>query len=372
MEIVRASLTPLRLPLRLPLATAHGVTRVREGTLLRLETRDGARGHGEALPLPGFALESLAASRAALVRAARALVGRQLPDLETALDRARSATPRAPSARAALDCALHDLAGQRRGVPVSVLLGAGRATRAQVPVGALLAAKTPREAGRAAREAVARGHRTVKLKVAATTIDRDVARAEGVREAIGDDVALRLDANGGWSEAEAREALARLAPLKPEYVEQPVPADDLDALARLSAEAPVPVAADESACGEAAQAVLQRRAVDVIVVKPAAVGGLRSARRLIEAAERAEISVVVTGFLDSAIGDAAALHLASTLGGPRRAAGLGTGDLLQTDLHSAPEPGAWRAVPTRAGLGVEPDPARLSILTCGTSLEIVC
>ncbi len=369
MEIVRARLTPIRLPIRIPLDTAHGVTRHRSGLLLRLETRDGLRGHGEALPLPGFGVETEARAREALLAGARALLGRDPRPLRDALDAAARNTRRAPCARAALDTALHDLVAQARGVRVSALLGG--ACRSRVAVGALLAAKTPREVGRAAREAVERGYRTLKLKVGATTVDRDVARASGLREAVGDEVALRLDANGGWDERTALEALARLAPLAPEYVEQPVPADELDALARVRNGSPVPIAADESVTtGGGARAVLERGAADVIVVKPAALGGLRAAREVAEAARAAGVEVVVTGFLDSAVGDTAALHLAAALGAPH-AAGLGTAELFEKNCALiAASDGGFRSLPDAPGLGIEPDPARVAALTHGSAMVL--
>ena len=82
MSIVRASLTPFRLPMQWPLETARGVTRVREGLLVELRGRGELRGYGEAMPLPGFGLESLAESRAALASALPALLGLDAEDLE--------------------------------------------------------------------------------------------------------------------------------------------------------------------------------------------------------------------------------------------------------------------------------------------------
>ena len=79
MEIRSATITPFRLPMRLPLETAHGTTRARLGALLCLRDRSGVRGIGETMPLPGFGLESLAAARTALIWAARALC-REAPD----------------------------------------------------------------------------------------------------------------------------------------------------------------------------------------------------------------------------------------------------------------------------------------------------
>ncbi|NRA06848.1 MAG: o-succinylbenzoate synthase [Myxococcales bacterium] len=365
MSIVRASLTPFRLPMQWPLETARGVTRVREGLLVELRGRGELRGYGEAMPLPGFGLESLAESRAALAAALPALLGLDAKDLETNLALAERATGRAPSARAALDSAFHDLAARSRNISVCELLAP--CSREPVAVSALLAAKTPREVASAARQAADAGYRTLKLKIAATSVDRDVARVERMRDALGDDCALRLDANGGWEEATAREALRRLAPSLPEFVEQPVAARAIESLARLRSDSPVPVAADEALChAGGAPAVLAHHAADLLILKPAALGGLRAAQRLADEARRAGVHVVVTGFLDSAIGDAAALQLAAALRSSEHAAGLGGQQLFADDLATIAEPQeGLRALPEAPGLGVEPDPLRLERLASG-------
>src|SRR5690606_18131984 len=93
-----------------------------------------------------------------------------------------------------------------------------------------------------AREAWSAGYRVLKLKVGARSLGDDVARVAAVRAACPDAV-LRLDANGAWSEAEAMEALAALAPSRIELLEQPVPAAEVDALARIHERSPMRIAA---------------------------------------------------------------------------------------------------------------------------------
>lgn len=367
MSIVAATLTPFALPLRLPLETARGITRQRQGLLVELRTAAGLRGYGEAMPLPGFALEDLATSRNTLSDVLPALLGRDADDLDGNLARVEARTASAPSARAALDGALHDLAARGRNLSVAELLAPGSSQ--PVPVSALLAAKTPREVASVARRAVEAGFRCVKLKIAATTIDRDLARVTRLRETVGEDCALRLDANAGWDEVTAAEALRALAPTRPEFVEQPVSATAIDALARLRADSPVPVAADESVCQPGGvRALIEREAADLLILKPAALGGLRPTLRLAERARRAGLGVVVTGFLDSAIGDGTALQLAAALPSSPRAAGLGSQQLFAEDLAQGEQPkDGMRALPEEPGLGVEPDPVRLARLTTGPS-----
>jgi o-succinylbenzoate synthase len=355
--------------MQMPLETAHGTVWYRDGVLLCLEDSCGARGYGETMPLPGFGLEVLDTAASALQHIAGVLTAVDAGGLEDMLDAVRQQTRSAPGAHAAAETALLDLSARLEGRELASLLGGAR--RRNIEVGALLAARTPREVRTAAKRAVRGGFRTLKLKIAATTVDRDVARVHAARDAVGSDIALRLDANAGWDEATARTALERLESEQPEFVEQPVAATALAAMARLRASSPVPIAADESAAsGAGAQAVIDRRAADLLILKPAALGGPRAAAALALRARAVGIESVVTNFLDSAVGDAAALQVAAVLHAPTRAAGLGTQSFFDQDLAAveAPEAGA-RALPDSAGLGVVPDPARLAALANGPTFE---
>jgi o-succinylbenzoate synthase len=350
---------------------------VREGALLTLVGDSGIEGYGEATPIAGFGLESVADCREALESLASRFVGRELGLIEACLTDAAPVAPDAPVARAALDCALHDIVAKARALPLARLLhtSSDEDLPAAVPVNALVSGDTPAEvaaSGRAAQEA---GHHTLKLKVAAGSLEDDEARVSALRRAVGAELRLRLDANGGWSEKRAREALDRLAPFDIELLEQPVAASDLDALARLREQSKIALAADESAVDEAdALEVVARRAADVVVIKPSAVGGLAAAGRVATAARSADMGVVVTSLLDGAIAVAAALHFAASIspGEPEpRACGLATGNLFERDLAQLPLLRAGLLpLPAGPGLGVAPDPNALAALACGPVREI--
>lgn len=358
-----------RLPLVAALATAHGVIEERDGVLLEIETRGGLRSAGEAMPLPGFGLESIEAADAAAHAIGRALLGCDARDLEGALACARTAAAGAPAAIAAADCALHDLVARGRGVSVAALLSGDRAPRSPVRSGALVADREPAAAAARARGLVAQGYDTLKLKLG-VDLDRDLARLAAVHAVVSGAVRLRLDANGAFREREALCALERCARFDPEFVEQPIAAHDAASWSRLRSLSPVAVAADEAVRDEAsALALLDRGAVDRLVLKPAALGGLAAAFRIAARARACGVGVVVTSFLDSAIGRTAALHLAAAIDGDRTAAGLATGSLLARDLAVAPD--APRvALPAGAGLGIEVDPIALARCTLGTPAEL--
>jgi len=374
MKIRSATLTPFRIPLRRPLVTAHERHEHRDGLLVRIESEDGNAGHGESMPLAGFGLESLETSERAIVEALTALLSQSDLDLDAALAQIARDTEGVRSARAALDVALHDLfaRAEHRSV-ASLLCGAGeRSPHSSVRVSSLIASEDDAGIARHGRQAFSRGFRTLKLKVGVGDVESDVRRVAALRAAVGPKALLRLDANGAWDEDTALGALERLAVHEIEFIEQPTPADDIDALARIRATSPIPIAADESACDErAAISVIDRKAADLIILKPAAVGGLRPAQRIAEHAHAAGVDVIVTGMLDSALGTAAALHLAASLPGPPRAAGLATDALLESDLVLLPRIGnGERALPEGPGLGVSPRTKNVEKLATGPTREI--
>src|SRR5688572_704599 len=362
MTIESVRLLPYRLPLRDPWPTAEGPVAERPGCLLALEEDGGLVGLGDTAPLPGFGLETIASSVAALRTAARRLIGLP-PDayLEAAANLPFLAPVAAtPAARNAIDLALHDLAAQRAGCSIAALLGGGSAL-SSVPVNAAIPRVDPARAARLAREAVQAGARTIKVKVGGAPLHEDLARVRAVRDEAGDHVAIRLDANQAWSEAEARAALAALAVYDIEYVEQPVAAGDVAALARLRGEGSVRIAADEAVVDlRAARRLLDAEAADVLVLKPMALGGLHAARAVAALARERGAGVVVTSLVESAIGRTGALHLAASLGESPLAHGLATGSLLTEDVTAAPEMrnGAI-AVPRGPGLGIALDAERL-------------
>jgi o-succinylbenzoate synthase len=371
-RVAAARLTPIRLRLRRPLETAHGRVDAREGFLLELVSETGITGCGESLPLPGFGLETAPEAGDALESIARLLRGRDARDLGSALDALEAHWPGAPSARAAADVALHDLAARASGRSVAEVLADASPPAARVPVNALLSGSEPDAIAEAARAARRAGFGTLKLKVGAQGLAADEARVAAARRGAGRDVSLRLDANGAWGERGALQALERLARYDVEFVEQPVAADDGAALARVRVKSPIRIAADEALRSEVSAArLLAREAADVFVIKPAVVGGLRAAWRIAARARAAGVEVVVTSFLDSALGVAAALQLAVAAPLSRTAAGLATGGLLLDDLAAAPQvQRGFIERPTGPGLGVAPSASARRRCACGATREV--
>ena len=177
----------------------------------------------------------------------------------------------------------------------------------------------------------ASGCTTAKVKVAepGQQLADDVARVVAVRDALGPEGRIRVDANAAWTVAEAVDALGRLeeAAVGLEYAEQPCAT--LDALAEVRSRTSVPIAADEAIRRDHADPALVRDAVDIAVIKVQPSGGVTAALSL---AEELGLPVVVSSALETSVGLAAGVRLAAALPDLPFACGLGTGLLLADDV----------------------------------------
>jgi o-succinylbenzoate synthase len=357
-NVAAVRVIPVRLRFAQPVRTARGEFTERASVLLELRDADGVAGHGEAAPWPGFGTESVDEAEASLRAVERPLRGVSLQPGEwpAALE---SLLADRPAARAALQGALLDLDARRAGRPLAAHLAACAGPTcgpplSRVPVSALLTARDPEALLPEAVLAREAGYRAVKIKLGGGTVTNDVARLRAVREGIGPSVGLRGDANGAWSVREALDALEAFAPFDLEYVEQPVAAHDLDGMAELRRHAAVKVAADESVASErGVLRLLAAGAADVVVLKPATLGGARRALELASLARQARMRVVFTHAFESAVGARHALHCAAAWGDVAGIHGLVTAGLFETDVAEPPGcRGGYVAVPADPGLGV--------------------
>jgi o-succinylbenzoate synthase len=340
-RLAAARARPLTLRFAQPMWTARGLFHERSSVILELDDGQGATGYGEAAPWPGFGAETAAESL-------RVLSGLQalLPDadLDPAAwqDSFAAHCAQAPAARAALEGALWDLAARRAGRTLASELAKALGPLAgptldDVPVSALLTEREPAALRVEARRAAESGHRAVKLKLGATRLAQDLERVRAARDGLGAAVALRGDANGAWDERGAREALQALAPFDLAYIEQPLPADAIDGLARLRKDSPIRIAADESvASPDGALRLLDVGAADVLVLKPASLGGPARALGIAASARRAGCEVIFSHAFESAIGARIALHCAAAWGDPAAVHGLATSGLFIDDPRQAP------------------------------------
>ena len=357
MNVAAVRVLPVRLRFARPLRTAQGEFTGRASVLLELRDAAGVAGYGEAAPWPGFGTESVDEAEASL-RAVEQLLPGASPQPGAWPAEIENHLLGRPAARAALQGALLDLEARRAGRQLSVHLAARAGSTCGVPlprvrVSALLAARDPDALFSAAVRAREAGYRAVKIKLGGGTVQSDVARLRAVRDGIGPSVRLRGDANGAWSVHDALVALEAFAPFDLEYVEQPVAAHDIDGLEGLRRHAAVKVAADESVASELGmQRLLAAGAADVVVLKPASLGGAGRALELASQARQAGMRVVFTHAFESAIGAWHALHCAAAWGDAEGIHGLVTVGLFEADVAEPPGcQGGYVAVPDAPGLG---------------------
>lgn len=363
MKITALKWFPYRLPFAQPFGTARSDLKVREGFILRLETDAGLVGWGDAAPLPEFGGGLVRDVAGLLAGLAPQLTGKPSDAVGPVADRLlESGGPGVAATAFAIETAAFDVQAQAAGRPLSDWLAANFGASSQtaspvVPVNATIGQPDNQAAAHAARQAVASGFGCVKLKVGmATGVAGEVERVGKVREAIGPATKLRLDTNGGWNVPQALETLAALEPFDLELVEQPVAAPDIEGLGQVRRSARVPIAADEPVTGlEAASNIIRAGAADFLVVKPMVVGGLRAGLAIIDLARSVGVGCIVTTTIDSAVGIAAALHLAANLPAPLPYCGLATASLLTGPLveNALPVINGQIQVPSKPGLGID-------------------
>jgi L-alanine-DL-glutamate epimerase-like enolase superfamily enzyme len=318
--------------------TAYGLLRSRDLVEVALTDAVGGCGRGEAAPLEPY--DGVSIERVTRALRAYQRVVADPPDGVLLLDACR-AVDDLPQAIAAIDLALWDLGGRRAGRPVCELLTGAPASA--VTLNASIAAGSPREAARAAAAAVAAGYSTVKLKVG---LAGDLARVAAVREAIGPETLLRLDANGAWTVDEAERALEELGPYGLELVEEPV--RGLEATQELRERVPTRIAIDETAATPGALTARVADAVCLKISRCGGIGGLLAAASLVRATGA---EVYLSSTYDGPCGIAAAVHAAAALA-PLPACGLGTLELF-ADVRAPLVVSAGRiVVPRSPGLGV--------------------
>ena len=315
MRLVGATLYALRIPFVEAFGHSAGERRCSDSVVVRVRDEAGTEGFGEGAPRPYVTGETVATMLDHLTGELWPRVAeRELPStghlagLDAFLPDTRLPGVVAPhAARAALELAILDCMLRRAGRPAATVLPP---RRPRVTYSGVVTAGPIDRAVRHARQMRAVGLHHVKLKVG---FDDDIARVAAVREALGSEVSLRLDANGGWTLARAVEVLTAVAPLGIAAAEQPLPRDG--DLAALRSAVPVPLMADESLVTLAdAEALIADRAVDFFNVRVSKCGGLARSLAIAARAAAAGLDVQIGSQVgETAILAAAGRHLAAAL-----------------------------------------------------------
>jgi muconate cycloisomerase len=299
---------PVARPHKMSFTTLEAVNFV----FVRLETTEGLTGWGEAACLggPTWSEESSESVAATIERyIVPWLVGRDASGIEVLSREMARRVQGNPFARAAVEMALWDLNGRALGVPVHRLLG-GR-VRDRVPLSWSLAVADAGAEVEEARAKVAGGHRIFKIKTAARPVAEDVERVRRLREAVGPDVSLRVDANQGWDRPTALRAIRALEPFGLDFVEQPVPRWDFEGMAEIGRRVNVPIMADESCFSpQDALQIARLGGVSILGLKVTKSAGIIGTMAIARIAEAAGMGCYVGCMIETSLGTAAYLQVA--------------------------------------------------------------
>jgi L-alanine-DL-glutamate epimerase-like enolase superfamily enzyme len=308
MRITRLEAWLVNLRLAEPYTVAYEHVEYAPNIFLRIETDKRIVGVGCVNPDEPVCGETSQSVLDALDGPARdALIGADPRFVTRLRERVKRRLPHAPGARAGVDMALYDILAKLAGLPVYQLLGGYRDRIAtSVTIGILDESDTVYRA----RDFVAKGFRALKLK-GGIDVDGDISRVLAVRDAVGERIGLRFDANQGYNVDDSLRFIAATRRARLELVEQPTPRNALDELAKVTHKAPLPIMADESLMGlRDAFRIARGNLADMINVKLMKCGGIGPAMEIASVARSAQLEVMVGCMDESALGIAAALHFA--------------------------------------------------------------
>ena len=340
--------------------SALGKHDVSEFVLVRLTTDDGVIGAGEATVTARWSGETVWGAQAIIEKLfAPIVIGCDPHDIAAVSGRLDAVAVGNWFAKAAIEMACWDAVGKAAGKPVYELLG-GAVRPLTIRNRFSLGAYEPDVARQRAQKLVEDGFQTIKVKVG-TDAAKDVARVKAVREAIGDDTELTIDANGGWSFKDAAACLTQLTDCDVALVEQPLARGDYAETKKLRDEFGIRILADESCFDDVhVRELVAQQCCDAITLYPGKQGGIAKARTMAALAAEHRIPCTIGSNLEWDVGAAAMMQFVVST--PNIQIETVPGDCLGPSYHEfsiVHEPllieGPFTTLPATPGLGVEVD-----------------
>lgn len=336
---------------------AYGKIAIRRNVLVFVEDDSGVRGMAETTPIPyRWGCEETAESVVSAVNLyiAPLLKGEDPTRIDMLLDRIASRVGDIPYARSGICEALYDLCGKLAGVPVHRMLGG--MYHAKLAASWSISFKSEKKMAEEAAWAVKQGFKWVKVKIGSKNPAQDVRNVAAVRDAVGPDHWIHVDANAGYSYPDAVHVLPQIELYRPRLIEQPVAGWDLDGMAKLRRMLRTPLMADESVRSyRDLQEVIRRGAADAVLMKLNKHGGMREAQKIADLAGSANITLYPGVHFCTSVGVAAHAQFYCTLpavtpGDFHQGAVLYEHDLVRPTIKAVD---GQVAVPTAPGMGVE-------------------
>ncbi|MDF1496144.1 dipeptide epimerase [Caproiciproducens sp. CPB-2] len=314
MKIKEIEIGEIFIPLATPFKTALRTVENVEDIVVRITADTGEVGYGEAPPtavITGDTKGSVVCAVRDFIRPA--ILGMEIENMDGIMEKLHSCIQKNTSAKACVDMALYDLYGKRYKAPLYRLLGG---YRKELETDLTISVNPVGEMVRDSVDAVKRGYRILKTKVGKEGV-KDIERIAAIREAVGKDVKIRVDANQGWTAKEAVRILTAMEDrgLDIELCEQPVKAHDLNGMRAVTQAVSTPILADESVfSAEDAVEIIRTGAADLINIKLMKTGGIYGALKICAIAETYGVECMIGCMLESKLAVSAAAHLAAAKG----------------------------------------------------------
>lgn len=306
LTIQQVELYKLFIPLKEPFIISLGPIHHAANVVVVIRTREGITGFGECSPFMSINGESMDTCFIVGQYFAKLFKGRNalaIPERVADMDQLIYGNT---SIKSAFDMALYDIAAQHAQRPLYEFLG-GRNDKI-ITTDYTVSIGEPSKMAADALKIKEEGYPAIKVKLGKDG-KKDVERMKAIREAVGNQVPLRIDANQGWSVDEAIETLQALAPLGIQHCEEPIARWDFMNLPKVKNASPIPIMADES-CGDEhdAERLLQLDACDYFNIKLGKAGGIFKALKIIELAAKKPMHLQVGAFMESRLAMTAFAH----------------------------------------------------------------
>ncbi len=315
MKITKIECIPVSLRFAKPMKMGGGTADCADAVVVKIHTDEGITGiceTGDTSPWYMGESQDSIMHNINKVYGPQVLLGEDPFNIERIVARMDKAAKVNNQSKAVIDYCLHDIMGKALGVPVYKLLGG--LSNEKIALAFVMSSGTVEEVGAEGKMLVKAGFKALKLKVGAKTIEEDVEMLGALRQAVGNDIKIMTDTNGGWHYFQALRFLKKAAKYDLFLCEQPIPWWDIDGLARLRRKVDVPIFADESAAElNDLHKLLQRDAVDGFFLKVPKAGGIHKSQKWVNIAQSVGLMVMCGCMIDSGLGAAANAHfLAAT------------------------------------------------------------
>ena len=337
MNISQFTVTPYSIPFIKPLHTAGNSYYNREGVWLNLKWENFS-GWGEAAPLPCFSMETLKEVYYTLEGFHQA-IDRESLTIEELFSLIEVHTNTNPSACFAIETALYDLLSQKAGQSIAIYLNPNAHTK--IAVNGITGIHIPGD-----------GFKVMKVKVGFRNLFDEIENLDMLTKSYGKNILFRLDANGAFDLPQAIRFCKEMEAFNIDYIEQPLPAEELVDLAELSYHTNIPIAVDESLTDyNSAEKIIEEQAANVFIIKPMVTGGFKESKKIIKLAREENIRTVITSSLETNIGRKACLNLAAA-NEITETCGLATGEFLIEDTNAPSIENGMMHIPNNPGLNI--------------------